>query len=67
MMKMLRASYEHKQENLKKETKERLEKHRKEVAGIEANKTKKLQKVKKEVFRNRSKTQIRQQKKSEQD
>lgn len=60
MMKMLRASYEHKQDKLKKETKERLEKHRQGIAAIEAKKSKKLQQIKKEVFRNRSKSQQKQ-------
>lgn len=65
MMKMLRASYEHKQEKLKKETKERLEKHRQEIVAIEAKKSRKLQQIKKEVFRNKSKSQKREQKSSE--
>ncbi|KAG5892001.1 hypothetical protein JTB14_007749 [Gonioctena quinquepunctata] len=55
MMKMLRTSYEHKNEKLKAETKKRVEKHRQEVEAIEANKEKKLKQKKKEVFRNRSK------------
>ncbi|KAJ8925423.1 hypothetical protein NQ315_009255 [Exocentrus adspersus] len=63
MMKMIKTAYEHKQEKLKKETKERLEKHRQEVAAQEASKGRKLKQKKKEVFRNRSKAQIREQKK----
>lgn len=65
MMKMLRASYEQKQDKLKKETKERLEKHRKEIAAVENKKSKKLQQVKKEVFRHRSKAQSRNKKNSD--
>lgn len=61
---MLRASYEHKQEKLNQDTKQRLDKHRQEIAAIEAKKSRKLQQVKKNVFRNRSKTQIKEQKKS---
>lgn len=61
---MIKAAYEHKQEKLKKETKERLEKHRQDIAAQEANKERKLKQKKKEVFRNRSKAQIREQKKS---
>lgn len=59
MMKMLRASYEHKQEKMKKETKDRLEKHRQEIDAIERKKSRKLQQVKKEVFRNKSKAQLK--------
>lgn len=59
MMKMLRATYENKQEKIKKETKERLEKHRQEIEAIEEKKHRKLMKRKKEVFRNRSKSQIK--------
>ncbi|XP_018580000.1 ribosome biogenesis protein BMS1 homolog [Anoplophora glabripennis] len=59
MIKMIKATYEHKQEKLKKETKERLEKHRQNIAAQEASKERKLKQKKKEVFRNRSKAQIR--------
>lgn len=65
MMKMLRASYEQKQEKMKKETKERLEKHRQEIRAIEDKKSRKLQQIKKELFRNKSKGQKREQKSSE--
>lgn len=57
MMKMLRASYEHKQGKLKNETKQRLEKHRQEIAATEQKKARKLQQIKKDVFRKRSKGQ----------
>nr|CAH7762249.1 unnamed protein product [Callosobruchus chinensis] len=57
MMKMIKASYEHKQEKLKQETKERMEKYRREIEAIELSKDKKLKQKKKEVFRNRSKAQ----------
>lgn len=57
MMKMLRASYEHKQDKLKHETKERLEKHRQEITAIETKKARKFQQIKKDVFRKRSKGQ----------
>lgn len=67
MMKMLRASYEHKQEKLKNETKGRLAKHRQEIAGIEAKKARKLQQVKKDVFRKRSKGLSRQHTEKEED
>lgn len=64
MMKMLRASYDQKQEKLKKETKQRLEKHRQEIAAIESKKSRKLQQIKKDVFRKRSKSQNKEQKNS---
>lgn len=64
MMKMLRASYDQKQEKVKKETKQRLEKHRREVAAIESKKSRKLQQIKKDVFRKRSKSQNKEQKNS---
>lgn len=54
-MKMIKTSYQHKQERLKQETKERLEKHRQDVAAVESNKETKLKQKKKEVFRKRSK------------
>nr|CAI5861220.1 unnamed protein product [Callosobruchus analis] len=57
MIKMIKASYEHKQEKLKQETKERMEKYRREIEAIEFNKEKKIKQKKKEVFRNKSKAQ----------
>lgn len=64
MMKMLRASYEQKQDKLKNETKDRLEKHRREISAIESKKSRKLQQIKKDVFRKRSKSQNKEQKNS---
>ncbi|XP_030765681.1 ribosome biogenesis protein BMS1 homolog [Sitophilus oryzae] len=64
MMKMIKASYQHKQERLKKETKERLEKHREEVSNQEKSKDRKIKQKKKEVMRHRSKAQISQEKRS---
>lgn len=55
MMKMLRASYDKKQDKLKQETNARLDKFRQEIEGIEANKYKKLKEIKKNVHRMRSK------------
>ncbi|CAG9864052.1 unnamed protein product [Phyllotreta striolata] len=55
MMKMLRATYEKKQEKLKEETKERIEQLRERIEGIEANKYRKLKEIKKQVHRMRSK------------
>lgn len=63
MMKMIKASYEHKQKQLKEQTKERVEKHKKAIEEIEARKYRKLKQQKKEVFRHRSKAQIREEKK----
>ncbi|KAJ8980502.1 hypothetical protein NQ317_005685 [Molorchus minor] len=53
MMKMIKTAYSKKQEKLKQETKERLEKHRQEVASYEANKEKKLKQKKKIHFKNK--------------
>nr|XP_023014590.1 ribosome biogenesis protein BMS1 homolog [Leptinotarsa decemlineata] len=50
MMKMLRASYEQKQNKLKMETKSRMEKHRQEVEALEAFKDKKLKEKKKRAI-----------------
>ncbi|XP_056633768.1 ribosome biogenesis protein BMS1 homolog [Diorhabda sublineata] len=55
MMKMLRASYNKKQEKIKQETKERLEKHRQEIESVEANRLRKLKDIKKNVHRMKSK------------
>lgn len=57
MIKMIKASYEHKQQQMKQATKERVEKHRQMVEAQENMKYKKLQQKKKEVFRQRSKAQ----------
>ena len=56
-MKMVKTNYEHKQEKLKLEMKERVEKHREAVEAQETVKEKKLKQKKKEVFRARSKAQ----------
>lgn len=59
MLKMIKASYEHKQEQLKQQTKERLEKYRNTIEDIEIRKNNKLRMKKKDVFRSRSKAQNR--------
>lgn len=64
MMKMIKASYQHKQEKLKNETKQRMEKHRAEILAQEHNKEKKLKQKKKEIMRGRSKSQLKQDRKS---
>lgn len=58
-MKMIKTAYSHKQQQLKAQTKERLDKHRKTVEAVEMNKAKRLQRQKKEVFRIKSKAKIR--------
>ncbi|XP_066262376.1 ribosome biogenesis protein BMS1 homolog [Euwallacea similis] len=60
MMKMIKASYQHKQAKLKEETQQRLEKHRQEVSAQEARKNKKIKEKKKDVFRKKSKAQMSQ-------
>lgn len=62
---MIRTAYDHKQQHLREKTNERLEKHRQMIQAIEANKSKKLKREKREVFRMKSKTQIREEKKME--
>ncbi|KAF7268429.1 hypothetical protein GWI33_018439 [Rhynchophorus ferrugineus] len=64
MMKMLKASYQHKQEKMKQETKRRLDKHRAEILAQEQSKERKIKQKKKEVMRKRSKAQLKQEKKS---
>lgn len=64
MLKMIKASYQHKQAKLKEETKQRLEKHRQEVAAQEASKDRKIKQKKKEVFRYKSKAQLSQERKA---
>lgn len=64
MMKMIKASYQHKQEKLKQETKERMEKHRQTITAQEASKERKIKQKKKEVFRNKSKAQLSQERKA---
>ncbi|KAI4468202.1 ribosome biogenesis protein [Holotrichia oblita] len=64
VMKMIRTAYDHKQQHLRQKTKERLEKHRQMIQAVEANRSKKLKREKKEVFRIKSKTQIREEKKN---
>ncbi|CAG9761928.1 unnamed protein product [Ceutorhynchus assimilis] len=63
MIKMIKASYQHKQAKLKEETKQRMEKHRQEVSAQEASKDRKIKQKKKAVFRSKSKAQISQEKK----
>lgn len=63
MIKRIKATYEHKQQQIKSQTKERLEKHRQLVEAVENKRARKLQAQKKEVFRAKSKAQIRQEKK----
>lgn len=64
MIKMIKASYEHKQQQVKQATKERIEKHKQMVEAQENMKYKRLQQKKKEVFRNKSKVQTKQENKS---
>lgn len=52
---MIKAAYEHKQEQLQKQMKERVEKHRQMVEALENRKAKKLQEQKKAVMRVRTK------------
>lgn len=63
MIKMIKTSYEHKQQQLKQATKERMEKHRQMIEAQENRKLRKIQQKKKEVFRNKSKAQKRQESK----
>ncbi|XP_044252680.1 ribosome biogenesis protein BMS1 homolog [Tribolium madens] len=56
LMKMVKTNYEYKQERIKAETQERLEKHRQTIEAQEALKEKKIKQKKKEVFRNKSKS-----------
>jgi hypothetical protein len=64
MLKMIKATYQHKQEKIQKETKERLEKHRQSILAQEASKEKKIKQKKKEIFRYKSKTQLSQERKA---
>ncbi|XP_017781271.1 PREDICTED: ribosome biogenesis protein BMS1 homolog [Nicrophorus vespilloides] len=64
MMKMLKASFEFKQGQLKTQTKERLAKYKKTIEDIEQRKSKKLGEIKKDVFRKRSKAELKAQKKA---
>ena len=61
---MIKTTYNFKQQQLAAQTAERLKKHREEIEAIELNKMKKLKKQKKEVFRARSKNEIRKEKKA---
>lgn len=63
-MKMIKTAYEHKQLKLKAEMKERMEKHRQMVAAQEQGKEKNIKRIKKDVFRRKSKAQISQEKKA---
>lgn len=56
---MIKAAYSHKQEQLKVQTKERLLKHRSMIEAVETSKGNKLKKIKKDVFRAKSKRQLR--------
>lgn len=58
MLKMIKTTYDHKQEQLKQQTKERIATHRKKIEAIEMKKNKNLRDIKKNVFRQRSKAQI---------
>lgn len=64
MMKMIKTAYDHKQKKLKAEMKERMDQHRKVITAQEQGKDRNIRKKKKEVFRNRSKAQIRQEKRT---
>lgn len=55
-MKMVKTNYEYKQEKIKAETQERLEKHRKVVEAQETMKEKKIKQKKKEAMRIKSKS-----------
>ncbi|EFA08649.2 ribosome biogenesis protein BMS1 homolog [Tribolium castaneum] len=57
LMKMVKTNYEYKQEKVKAETQERLQKHRQMVEAQETMKEKKIKQKKKEVFRKKSKAQ----------
>lgn len=59
LMKMLKTTYDEKQEQLKAETKLRLEKHRREVEAQEGMKAKKIREKKKNVMRYRSKAEAK--------
>ncbi|XP_050315888.1 ribosome biogenesis protein BMS1 homolog [Anthonomus grandis grandis] len=67
MLKMIKTSYQHKQAKLKEETKQRLEKHRRDIAAQELSKERKIKQKKKEVFRKKSKAQASQDKKADRD
>lgn len=54
-MKMIKMNYNHKQEKLKKETQQRLQKYKQEIEMKEAVKGNKLKQKKKNVFRMKSK------------
>lgn len=64
MLKMLRASYEHKQVQLKKAMSERMTKHQAEVKAQEERKMQREKRQRKEIFRAKSKAKIREEKKS---
>lgn len=61
MIKMLKTSYTHKQETLKKAMSTRMEKHQKEMQMAEMQKLKRHKELKKQVFRNLSKTEKKEQ------
>lgn len=61
MLKMLRTSYEHKQEILQAQTQERMAKHKLQIEAEQNLKDNKLKQKKKEVFRAKSKAQAKEQ------
>lgn len=58
MMKMLRASFEQKQTQMKLAMKDKMEKHKQQIEAEELKKMKNLRQQKKNVMRIRSKAQI---------
>lgn len=64
MLKMLRASYEQKQEKLKQQMSERMTQHKLMIEGQEAQKFQREKKKRKEIFRNKSKAKIREEKRA---
>lgn len=61
MLKMLRTSYQHKQEKLHEQMVERITQHRAQVEAEQNTKDRKLKLKKKEVFRSKSKAQAKEQ------
>lgn len=57
MLKMLKTSYDHKQETLKKAMSTRMEKHQKEMQMEEMQKLRRHKELKKQVFRKLSKAE----------
>lgn len=63
MLKMLRASYEHKQAQLKTAMSERVGRHQAETQALEEKKKQREKKQRKQIFRSKSKAKIREEKK----